>query len=122
MYSFPKSALIVLSEASLYIQIPPYDFKINKIIITLVRSDYYKLFSHVCCFCHLAYLKIKCSKLFPSKIYLGSNVQEREAQFGTTAEIYAYREEQDFGIEIVKVKAIGRQRFKVLELRTQSDG
>uniref|UniRef100_UPI0035CD3D9F Protein cereblon n=1 Tax=Homo sapiens TaxID=9606 RepID=UPI0035CD3D9F len=51
-----------------------------------------------------------------------SNVQEREAEFGTTAEIYAYREEQDFGIEIVKVKAIGRQRFKVLELRTQSDG
>uniref|UniRef100_A0A2K5LN57 Protein cereblon n=1 Tax=Cercocebus atys TaxID=9531 RepID=A0A2K5LN57_CERAT len=51
-----------------------------------------------------------------------SNIQEREAQFGTTAEIYAYREEQDFGIEIVKVKAIGRQRFKVLELRTQSDG
>uniref|UniRef100_A0A8C2UXT8 Protein cereblon n=1 Tax=Chinchilla lanigera TaxID=34839 RepID=A0A8C2UXT8_CHILA len=32
-----------------------------------------------------------------------SNIQEREAQFGTTAEIYAYREEQDFGIEIVKV-------------------
>ncbi|GAB1291123.1 Protein cereblon [Apodemus speciosus] len=51
-----------------------------------------------------------------------SNVQEREAQFGTTAEIYAYREEQEFGIEVVKVKAIGRQRFKVLELRTQSDG
>jgi cereblon len=49
-------------------------------------------------------------------------VQEREAQFGTTAEIYAYREEQEFGIEVVKVKAIGRQRFKVLELRTQSDG
>ncbi|KAF6312711.1 cereblon [Rhinolophus ferrumequinum] len=51
-----------------------------------------------------------------------SNIQEREAHFGTTAEIYAYREEQDFGIEIVKVKAVGRQRFKVLELRTQSDG
>ncbi|XP_036189242.1 protein cereblon isoform X2 [Myotis myotis] len=51
-----------------------------------------------------------------------SNAQEREAQFGTTAEIYAYREEQDFGIEVVKVKAVGRQRFKVLELRTQSDG
>ena len=47
-------------------------------------------------------------------------MQEREAQFGTTAEIYAYREEQEFGIEVVK--AIGRQRFKVLELRTQSDG
>ncbi|XP_029457332.1 protein cereblon isoform X2 [Rhinatrema bivittatum] len=51
-----------------------------------------------------------------------SNVQEREAQFGTTAEIYAYREEQEFGIETVKVKAIGRQRFKVLEIRTQADG
>lgn len=73
-------------------------------------------------FVNFAYLKIKCSKLFPLKICLGSNIQEREAQFGTTAEIYAYREEQDFGIEIVKVKAVGRQRFKVLELRTQSDG
>ncbi|OXB61839.1 hypothetical protein ASZ78_000993 [Callipepla squamata] len=51
-----------------------------------------------------------------------SNVREREAHFGTTAEIYAYREEQEYGIETVKVKAIGRQRFKVLELRTQSDG
>uniref|UniRef100_A0A8C9EZN7 Protein cereblon n=1 Tax=Pavo cristatus TaxID=9049 RepID=A0A8C9EZN7_PAVCR len=42
-----------------------------------------------------------------------SNVREREAHFGTTAEIYAYREEQEYGIETVKVKAIGRQRFKV---------
>lgn len=61
-------------------------------------------------------------KTLPVHFYLGSNAQEREAQFGTTAEIYAYREEQEFGIEVVKVKAIGRQRFKVLELRTQSDG
>lgn len=51
-----------------------------------------------------------------------SNAREREAHFGTTAEIYAYREEQEYGIETVKVKAIGRQRFKVLEIRTQSDG
>ncbi|PKU35078.1 protein hypothetical protein [Limosa lapponica baueri] len=51
-----------------------------------------------------------------------SNTSEREAHFGTTAEIYAYREEQDYGVETVKVKAIGRQRFKVLEIRTQSDG
>uniref|UniRef100_A0A8D0L9Y0 Protein cereblon n=1 Tax=Sphenodon punctatus TaxID=8508 RepID=A0A8D0L9Y0_SPHPU len=51
-----------------------------------------------------------------------SNIREREAHFGTTAEIYAYREEQEFGIETVKVKAVGRQRFKVLEIRTQSDG
>ncbi|XP_053325168.1 protein cereblon [Spea bombifrons] len=47
---------------------------------------------------------------------------QREAHFGTTAEIYAYREEQEYGIETVKVKAIGRQRFKVLETRTQTDG
>ncbi|ETE71228.1 Protein cereblon, partial [Ophiophagus hannah] len=51
-----------------------------------------------------------------------SNILEREAHFGTTAEIYAYREEQEYGIETVKVKAVGRQRFKVLELRTQADG
>lgn len=70
----------------------------------------------------LAYLNIKCSELFPFRNRPGSNTQEREAQFGTTAEIYAYREEQDFGIEVVKVKAVGRQRFRVLELRTQSDG
>nr|DBA18447.1 TPA: hypothetical protein GDO54_016690 [Pyxicephalus adspersus] len=47
---------------------------------------------------------------------------QREAHFGTTAEIYAYREEQEYGIETVKVKAIGRQRFQVLEMRSQADG
>ncbi|XP_063282725.1 protein cereblon isoform X2 [Pelobates fuscus] len=47
---------------------------------------------------------------------------QREARFGTTAEIYAYREEQEYGIETVKVKAVGRQRFRVLDTRTQSDG
>lgn len=77
------------------------------------------MFSHVLL---LSALRIEKLKFFPLKTCLGSNIQEREARFGTTAEIYAYREEQDFGIEIVKVKAVGRQRFKVLELRTQSDG
>ncbi|KAG8436081.1 hypothetical protein GDO86_007256 [Hymenochirus boettgeri] len=51
-----------------------------------------------------------------------SNGLQTEARFGTTAEIYAYREEQEFGIETVKVKAIGRQRFQVLETRSQADG
>ncbi|XP_069062458.1 protein cereblon isoform X1 [Pleurodeles waltl] len=51
-----------------------------------------------------------------------SNGREIDARFGTTAEIYAYREEQEFGIETVKVKAVGRQRFKVMEIRTQTDG
>ncbi|XP_062853996.1 protein cereblon [Trichomycterus rosablanca] len=47
---------------------------------------------------------------------------ELTAEFGTTAEIYAFREEQEYGIETVKIKAIGRQRFKVHEIRTQADG
>ncbi|KAJ8258615.1 hypothetical protein COCON_G00176270 [Conger conger] len=51
-----------------------------------------------------------------------SDSQEQQAEFGTTAEIYAYREEQEYGIETVKVKAVGRQRFRVHELRTQTDG
>uniref|UniRef100_A0A3Q2GBS6 Protein cereblon n=1 Tax=Cyprinodon variegatus TaxID=28743 RepID=A0A3Q2GBS6_CYPVA len=51
-----------------------------------------------------------------------SDAAEPEAEFGTTAEIYAYREEQEYGIETVKVKAVGRQRFKVHEIRTQADG
>ncbi|XP_041747272.1 protein cereblon isoform X1 [Coregonus clupeaformis] len=51
-----------------------------------------------------------------------SDTGEVQAEFGTTAEIYAYREEQEYGIETVKVKAVGRQRFKVHEIRTQADG
>uniref|UniRef100_A0A672M9D6 Protein cereblon-like n=1 Tax=Sinocyclocheilus grahami TaxID=75366 RepID=A0A672M9D6_SINGR len=47
---------------------------------------------------------------------------EIKAEFGTTAEIYAFREEQEYGIETVKIKAIGRQRFRVHEIRTQADG
>uniref|UniRef100_A0A8C6UIZ9 Protein cereblon n=1 Tax=Neogobius melanostomus TaxID=47308 RepID=A0A8C6UIZ9_9GOBI len=55
-------------------------------------------------------------------VLANSDSGEQEATFGTTAEIYAYREEQEYGIETVKVKAIGRQRFKVHEIRTQADG
>ncbi|XP_026069110.1 protein cereblon-like isoform X1 [Carassius auratus] len=47
---------------------------------------------------------------------------EIKAEFGTTAEIYAFREEQEYGIETVKIKAVGRQRFRVHEIRTQADG
>ncbi|KAL6457945.1 hypothetical protein MHYP_G00331750 [Metynnis hypsauchen] len=47
---------------------------------------------------------------------------ELKAEFGTTAEIYAFREEQEYGIETVKIKAIGRQRFRVHDIRTQADG
>ncbi|XP_043938001.1 protein cereblon isoform X2 [Protopterus annectens] len=51
-----------------------------------------------------------------------SDLQDRDAQFGTTAEIVSYGEEEEAGIETVKLIAIGRQRFKVQELRTQADG
>lgn len=51
-----------------------------------------------------------------------SDSGDPDANFGTTAEIYAYREEQEYGIETVKVKAVGRQRFKVHEIRAQADG
>ncbi|XP_057193937.1 protein cereblon [Triplophysa rosa] len=47
---------------------------------------------------------------------------EMKAEFGTTAEIYAFREEQEYGIETVKIKAVGRQRFRVHDIRTQADG
>ncbi|XP_056316236.1 protein cereblon [Danio aesculapii] len=47
---------------------------------------------------------------------------ETKAEFGTTAEIYAFREEQEYGIETVKIKAVGRQRFRVHDIRTQADG
>lgn len=63
--------------------------------------------------------------LFDFLEFLGcfcSDAGEPEAEFGTTAEIYAFREEQEYGIETVKVKAVGRQRFKVHEIRTQADG
>ncbi|XP_055932668.1 protein cereblon-like isoform X2 [Argiope bruennichi] len=42
---------------------------------------------------------------------------------GTTVEIRSYREEEgDFGVNNLIIKAEGRQRFEVLETRTQSDG
>uniref|UniRef100_A0A673WE77 Protein cereblon n=1 Tax=Salmo trutta TaxID=8032 RepID=A0A673WE77_SALTR len=49
-----------------------------------------------------------------------SDTGEVHAEFGTTAEIYAYREEQEYGIETVKVKAVGRQRFKELNVTEQN--
>ncbi|XP_072540592.1 LOW QUALITY PROTEIN: protein cereblon [Salminus brasiliensis] len=52
----------------------------------------------------------------------GASEGELKAEFGTTAEIYAFREEQEYGIETVKIKAIGRQRFRVHDIRTQADG
>ncbi|XP_038054196.1 protein cereblon-like isoform X2 [Patiria miniata] len=42
---------------------------------------------------------------------------------GTTAEIFSSKEEDDdTGIETMRVKAMGRQRFQVMETRRQTDG
>ncbi|GFR30803.1 protein cereblon [Trichonephila clavata] len=42
---------------------------------------------------------------------------------GTTVEIRSYREEEgEYGVNHLIIKAEGRQRFEVLETRTQSDG
>ena len=46
------------------------------------------------------------------------------ASIGTTAEIFSIKEEQDdlSGVTTVRVKAMGRQRFEVIETRRQTDG
>uniref|UniRef100_UPI00358E20E6 protein cereblon n=1 Tax=Myxine glutinosa TaxID=7769 RepID=UPI00358E20E6 len=51
----------------------------------------------------------------------GDNGQATPA-FGTTAEIVQCSVESVHGIETAKLKAIGRQRFTVLDLRMQVDG
>jgi len=41
---------------------------------------------------------------------------------GTTAEIFSMKEESDGGIVTLRIKATGRQRFRIKELRRQVDG
>ena len=46
-----------------------------------------------------------------------------EANIGTTAEIYEFREPPPDSLEVgLKIKAKGRQRFRVLNMRRQVDG
>ena len=44
------------------------------------------------------------------------------AAIGTTAEIFSMKEESDGGIVTLRIKATGRQRFRIKELRRQVDG
>ncbi|XP_078678417.1 protein cereblon-like [Branchiostoma floridae x Branchiostoma belcheri] len=44
------------------------------------------------------------------------------ANIGTTAEIFSVKEEDEHGIETMRIKAMGRQRFLILETRRQADG
>jgi cereblon len=56
--------------------------------------------------------------------YLSDDFVPTLANIGTTAEILSLKEENDdaTGISEVKMKAIGRQRFRVVETRRQTDG
>jgi len=53
-----------------------------------------------------------------------SNAQSWERAIGTTAEIFEYRAASDENVEEIgfKIKARGRQRFKLLSTRRQADG
>ncbi|XP_077983750.1 protein cereblon-like [Glandiceps talaboti] len=44
------------------------------------------------------------------------------AKVGTTAEIFSVKEESEAGIDTIRVKATGRQRFELIESRRQTDG
>ena len=44
------------------------------------------------------------------------------ASVGTTAEIFSVKEEEESGITNLIIKAEGRQRFKVQEIKRQLDG
>jgi len=46
----------------------------------------------------------------------------KKYDFGCTAEIRSFRDEEEFQISTVRIVAVGRQRFKVVEMRTQLDG
>ncbi|XP_064632798.1 protein cereblon-like isoform X2 [Lineus longissimus] len=56
--------------------------------------------------------------------YLSDDFVPTLANIGTTAEILSLKEDSDdaTGISEVKMKAIGRQRFRVMETRRQTDG
>ena len=58
-----------------------------------------------------------------SYIFRYSNYQNQLlAAIGTTAEIFSMKEESDGGIVTLRIKATGRQRFRIKELRRQVDG
>lgn len=112
------------------------------VVVVVLSQNYYGIHVHVECVCNLVttaanfhdsslcklflvghwWIILSISFQFLHLMFVCSDTGEPDAEFGTTAEIYAYREEQEYGIETVKVKAIGRQRFKVHEIRTQADG
>ncbi|XP_022102468.1 LOW QUALITY PROTEIN: protein cereblon-like [Acanthaster planci] len=51
-----------------------------------------------------------------------TGVEGSMSAIGTTAEIFSAKEEEDSGVETMRVKAMGRQRFQVMDTRRQTDG
>lgn len=52
----------------------------------------------------------------------GSSQNQLLAAIGTTVEIFSMKEEAEAGICTLRIKAMGRQRFRIKELRRQVDG
>lgn len=52
----------------------------------------------------------------------GINQNQLKESIGTTVEIFSMKEEVEAGITTMIIKATGRQRFKIVDLRRQVDG
>ncbi|XP_048589139.1 protein cereblon isoform X1 [Nematostella vectensis] len=52
----------------------------------------------------------------------GSNRNQLLSSIGTTVEIFSMKEEVEAGITTIRIKATGRQRFRIIDIRTQVDG
>lgn len=52
----------------------------------------------------------------------GNGQGQHLAAIGTTAEIFSMKEETEAGVTTLRIKAIGRQRFRIAELRRGVDG
>lgn len=71
------------------------------------------------------YLKIVCTHSFYYCCYnfrSTGNHNQLLAAIGTTVEIFSMKEENEAGICTLRIKATGRQRFRIKELRRQVDG
>ncbi|XP_071961670.1 protein cereblon-like [Antedon mediterranea] len=55
-------------------------------------------------------------------VSVGQDFEQGVASVGTTAEIYSVKENDENGLENMKIKAMGRQRFKIMDISRQTDG
>ncbi|XP_033122255.1 protein cereblon-like isoform X2 [Anneissia japonica] len=55
-------------------------------------------------------------------VSFGRDLEHGVSSVGTTAEIYSVKEINEGGLESMKIKAMGRQRFKIMDITRQADG